>query len=159
MQANNESKINIKITNRKARHNYDIIESIEAGLVLFGSEVKSLRLGKASLVDAYGKVRKGEIWIIGMHIAQYEKATYQELDPLRNRKLLLHRNEIKKLIRKIEEKGLTLIPLCIYFKNNRAKLELGIARGKKQYDKKVEIARRDAKRDMEREHKKFKFKL
>jgi SsrA-binding protein len=154
-----KSGTNINITNRKARHDYEIIESIEAGLVLLGSEVKSLRGGKASLRDAYGRVIKGEIWVIGMHISQYEKSTTQELDPLRNRKLLLHKNEIKKLTRRIEEKGLTLIPLRIYFKNNKAKLELGIARGKRQFDKKVEIALRDAKRDMEREQKKFKFKL
>lgn len=154
-----KSETNINITNRKARHDYEIIESIEAGLVLIGSEVKSLRKGKASLRDAYGRVIKGEIWIIGMHISQYEKSTYQDLDPLRNRKLLLHKNEIKKLTRRIEEKGLTLIPLRIYFNNNKAKVEIGIARGKRQYDKKEEIARRDAKRDMDREQKKFKFKL
>ena len=154
-----KSETNINITNRKARHDYEIIETIEAGLVLLGSEVKSLRKGKANLRDAYGRVIKREIWVIGMHISQYEKSTYLELDPLRNRKLLLHKNEIKKLTRRIEEKGVTLIPLRIYFKNNKAKIELGIARGKRQYDKKVEIANRDAKRDMEREQKKFKFKL
>ena len=147
------------VTNRKARHEYEIIDRIEAGLVLHGTEVKSLRAGRANLGDAYAKVIKGEIWIIGMHISPYKQATFQNHDPLRDRKLLLHRKEIKKLARRVEEKGFTLIPLRLYFKNNIAKLELGLARGKRQYDKKVAIAQRDAKREMEKEQKKIKFKM
>jgi SsrA-binding protein len=147
------------VTNRKARHEYEIVDQIEAGLVLLGSEVKSLRAGRANLGDAYARVIKGEVWVIGMHISPYKEATFQNHDPLRDRKLLLHRNEIKKLARKVEEKGFTLIPLRLYFRNNIAKLDLGIARGKRQYDKKVAIAQKDAKREMEREQKKFKFKI
>ncbi len=149
----------VVVTNRKARYEYEITDSIEAGLVLVGSEVKSLRSGRANLSDAYARVIKGEIWIIGMHISPYKEATIQNHDPLRERKLLLHRNEIKKLSRKVEEKGFTLIPLRMYFKNNRVKVELGVARGKRQYDKKVAIAQKDARREMEREQKKFKFKI
>ena len=147
------------VTNRKARHDYYIIDEIETGIVLKGSEVKVLRAGKASLSDAYARIKGGEVWLIGMHIPPYEKASFQKEDPMRDRKLLLHKNEIKKLIRRVEEKGITLVPLRLYFKKNIAKLGLGIARGKRQYDKKAAIAQRDAKRDLEREQKKFKFKL
>jgi len=147
------------VTNRKARYEYEIIDQVEAGLVLVGSEVKSLRAGRANLGDAYGRVIKGEVWIIGMHISPYKEATFQNHEPLRDRKLLLHRSEIKKLTRRVEEKGFTLIPLRLYFRKNVAKLELGIVRGKRQYDKKVAIAQKDAKRDLEREQKKFKFKI
>jgi SsrA-binding protein len=147
------------ISNRKARHEYEIIDSTEAGLVLLGSEVKSLRAGRANLSDAYARVINGEIWIIGMHISAYKEATYQNHDPLRERKLLLHKNEIKKLTRRVEEKGYTLIPLRVYFRRNIAKVEIGFARGKRKYDKKTDIADRDAKRDIEREQKKFKFKI
>ena len=147
------------VTNRKACHQYEIVDHIEAGLVLVGSEVKSLRAGRANLADAYARVINGEVWVIGMHISQYKEAASQNHDPLRDRKLLLHRSEIKKLARRIDEKGFTLIPLRLYFKKNMAKLELGIARGKRQYDKKIAIAQKDAKREMEREQKKFKFKI
>jgi SsrA-binding protein len=147
------------VTNRKARHDYEITDSIEAGIVLLGSEVKSIRAGRANLSDSYARVIKGEVWLIGMHVSPYKEASLQNHEPLRDRKLLLHRNEIKKLSRKIDEKGFTLIPLKIYFKANRAKIELGIARGKRQYDKKISIAQKDAKREMEREQKKFKFKI
>ena len=153
------SEEKLVVTNRKARHQYEIIDHIEAGLVLVGSEVKSLRAGRANLADAYARVIHGEVWVIGMHISQYKEATSQNHDPLRDRKLLLHRSEIKKLARRIDEKGFTLIPLRLYFRKNMAKLELGIARGKRQYDKKLTIAQKDAKRDMEREQKKFKFKI
>lgn len=155
-----EEKQEIKniVTNRKARHNYEITSSVEAGLVLRGSEVKSLRQGKSSLSDSYATVKKGEIWVVGMHIAQYKEATFENHDPLRERKLLLHKQEIKKLNRQIQEKGVTLIPLKLYFKNNIVKMELGLARGKRKYDKKEAIAQRDIKRDMEREQKQFKFK-
>ena len=155
----NEDFIKVIVTNRKARHNYEITSSLEAGLVLQGSEVKSLRAGKASLVDAYGRIRNGELWIIGMHIAQYKEATFANHEPTRDRKLLLHKQEIKKIKRKVEEKGITLVPLKLYFKNNIAKLELGIARGERKYDKKVTIAERDAKRDAQREQKQYKYKI
>jgi SsrA-binding protein len=147
------------VTNRKARHDYDIIDRMEAGIALAGSEVKSLRAGKANLGDAYGTVRKGEVWLVDMHISAYEKATAQAPDPLRERKLLLHRSEIKRLARRMQEKGFTLVPLRLYFKNNRVKVELGVARGKRKYDKKAAIAERDAKRDLDREQKQFKCKL
>jgi SsrA-binding protein len=147
------------VSNRKARHEYEIVDQIEAGLVLKGSEVKSLRAGRANLADAYARVIKAEIWVINMHISAYKEATDQNHEPLRDRKLLLHRSEIRKLARRVEEKGFTLIPLRVYFKNNKAKVEIGIALGKRQYDKKTTIAERDAKRDLEREQKKFKFKL
>ena len=147
------------VTNRKARHEYEILDQVEAGLVLLGSEVKSLRSGRANLADSYARVIKGEVWVIGMHISTYQEATSQNHDPLRDRKLLLHRSEIKKLTRRVNEKGFTLIPLRLYFRKNIAKLELGIVRGKRQYDKKVAIAQKDAKREMEREQKKFKFKI
>ena len=155
----NEDFIKVIANNRKARHNYEITSSLEAGLVLQGSEVKSMRAGKASLVDAYGRIRNNELWIIGMHIAQYKEATFANHEPTRERKLLLHKQEIKKIKRKVEEKGITLVPLKLYFKNNIAKIELGIARGKRKYDKKVSIAERDAKRDIQREQKQFKFKI
>ncbi len=147
------------VSNRKARHEYEIIDQVEAGLVLLGSEVKSLRAGRANLADSYARVIKGEIWVIGMHISTYKEATFQNHDPLRDRKLLLHRSEIKKITRRVHEKGFTLIPLRLYFRKKIAKLELGIVRGKRQYDKKVAIAQKDAKREMEREQKKFKFKI
>ena len=155
----NEDHIKVIAVNRKARHNYEITSSLEVGLVLQGSEVKSMRAGKASLVDAYGRIRNGELWVIGMHIAQYKEATFANHDPIRERKLLLHKQEIKKIKRRVEEKGVTLIPLKLYFKNNIAKIELGIARGKRKYDKKVTIAERDVKRDLQREQKQFKFTI
>ena len=110
----------VVVTNRKARYEYEIIDSVEAGLVLVGSEVKSIRSARVNLSDSYARVIKGEIWVIGMHISPYMEATTQNHDPLRERKLLLHRNEIKKLSRRVQEKGFTLIPLRIYFKNNKA---------------------------------------
>jgi SsrA-binding protein len=143
------------VTNRKARHEYEIIDRIETGLVLLGSEVKSLRDGKASLADAYARVMDGEVWVIGMHISPYKQANFEPADPLRDRKLLLHKREIKKLNRQVMEKGITLIPLRLYFKNNIAKVELGLCRGKRQYDKKRTIAQRDAQREMQREEKEF----
>jgi SsrA-binding protein len=149
----------IIVNNRKARFEYEIIDSIEAGIVLLGSEVKSLREGKANISDSYARIKDGELWIIGMHISHYKQNTINILDPLRDRKLLLHKNEIKRLARRVEEKGMTLVPLRLYFNQNIAKIELGIARGKRQYDKKATIAEKDAQRDLEREQKKYKFKL
>jgi SsrA-binding protein len=157
--ADREKTTKTVVTNRKARHNYEIVDSIEVGIVLLGSEVKSLREGKANLADAYARIKNGEVWVVGVHISQYKQNTIQILDPLRDRKLLLHKAEIKKLLRRVDEKGMTLVPLRLYFKGNIAKIELGIARGKRQYDKKTAIAQKDAKRDLEREQKKYKFKL
>lgn len=156
LRMNEEKNI---VSNRKARYEYEIVDKIETGLVLVGSEVKSLRAGRVNIADAYARVIKGEMWVTGMHISSYKEATYQNHDPLRDRKLLLHQSEIKKLTRKVEEKGFTLIPLRLYFKKNIVKMELGVARGKRQYDKKVTIAERDAKRDLDREEKKLKYKI
>jgi SsrA-binding protein len=150
MAAKEESDEKVVTTNRKARHEYFILESFEAGIVLTGTEVKSLRQGNANLTDGYATVRNGEVWLSGMHISPYEQGSYANVDPIRERKLLLHRTEIRKLVSKTREKGLTLIPLKIYFKKNIAKVQLGICKGKKAYDKRQAIAQRDAERDLRR---------
>lgn len=137
--------------NRKARHNYLILETWEAGIVLQGTEVKSLRQGKANLKDSYARVENGEVVLFEFHIGAYEKSGYAGHDPVRPRKLLLHKSEIRKLTGKVEEKGLTLIPLKVYFKGGKAKIEIALARGKKQYDRRADIAKRDADREVERE--------
>lgn len=137
--------------NRKARHDYAIEETFEAGIVLTGSEVKSLRKGRASLADAYARVRKGEIWLEQAHIPPYDEASYQNHEPLRSRKLLLHATQIAELTRALEAKGFTLVPLKLYFKGNKVKVELGLAKGKKAYDKRQAITARDAARDMARQ--------
>jgi SsrA-binding protein len=139
-------------TNRKALHDYFIIDRFETGIVLRGTEVKSLRLGSANLQDGYAVIRGGEIWIIGLHISPFEKGNINNHDPRSERKLLLHRSEIRKLIGQTTEKGLTLVPLRIYFKNNIAKLELAIARGKKEYDKRASIAKREIERQLRRDY-------
>ena len=136
--------------NRKAYHLYHIEESFEAGIVLKGSEIKSIREGKVNLSDAYAKPENGELWLHNSHIASYDAASYNTHEPTRPRKLLLHRKEINSLVGKVVQKGLTLVPLKLYIKHGVAKLELGVARGKKVYDKKEAIARRDADREMER---------
>jgi SsrA-binding protein len=133
-------------TNRKARHDYLILETVEAGLVLRGAEVKSLRQGNASLVDGYASIKGGEGWLVGVHISPYEHGSIADHDPIRPRKLLLHRKEIRKLFGRLSERGLTVIPLKLYFKNGVAKVLLGVARGKKQYDKRQDISKRDAER-------------
>lgn len=133
-------------TNRKARHDYTILETYEAGLVLTGTEVKSLRNGRANLTDGYATIKGGEVWLIGMHISPYEQGSYANVDPLRSRKLLLHKKEIRKLTSKLTQKGLTLIPLKVYFKHNIAKVLLGLGQGKRAYDKRHDIAKRDAER-------------
>lgn len=138
------------VDNRRARHEYHIKENYEAGLVLMGTEVKSLRMGKGNLQDAYATVRDGEVWVNNFHISPYDKGNRFNHDPLRPKKLLLHRKEINRLLGLQREKGLTLIPLKIYFKEGRAKMDLAVAVGKKLYDKREDIASRDAKRDMER---------
>ncbi len=136
--------------NRKARHEYSIVQTYEAGIVLQGTEVKSLRAGKANLVDSYANLKNGEVWLIGAHISVYEQGNINNHEPTRTRKLLLNKNEIRKLIGKVKEKGLTLIPLRLYFKNGKVKVELALAKGKKVYDKRESIAKRDMKRDQER---------
>jgi SsrA-binding protein len=136
--------------NRKARHDYHLLERIEAGLVLTGSEVKSMREGRATIQRAYADVRDGEAWLIGAHIAPYEQATIEPHDPDRDRKLLLHRRQIDSLFGKVHERGLTLVPTKLYFKNGRAKVELALARGKEARDKRRDIAKREADRQIER---------
>ena len=138
-------------SNRQARHEYFILEALEAGLALTGTEIKSIRAGKVNLRDAYARVENGEIWLHGMHIAPYEQAGgLFQLDPLRARKLLLHRREIGRLRAELGQKGLTLVPLRLYLKRGRAKVEVGLAKGKKLYDKRATMAERDARRDVER---------
>ncbi len=137
-------------SNRKAFHEYFITQKIEAGISLLGTEVKALRNGKANLVDAYATIKNGEVWLLNAHIGFYDHGNINNHEPLRKRKLLLHRNEIKKLTTKLREKGFTLIPLRLYFSNGKVKVELGLARGKKSYDKREAIAKRDAQRDLDR---------
>ncbi len=143
-------EIRVIVRNRRATFTYEILEKIEAGLVLRGSEVKSLRAGKVSLSDAYATEDGGEIFLLNLHIAPYDKATCEAHDPLRRRKLLLHRRQIQKLLGKIRERGLTLIPLQIYFREGTAKVEIGLARGRRKYDKREAIAKKDLRRDLER---------
>ena len=141
-------------TNRKARHEYEVLETLEAGLVLKGPEVKSLREGKVGFQDAFARLEGGEIWLHSLHISPYEQANRFNEDPLRVRKLLLNRHEIRRLVGKVEEKGLTLIPLEIYFRGGHAKVTLGLARGRKLYDKREKLKRRtqddEARRAMDR---------
>ena len=136
--------------NKKARHDYHIDETYEAGLALVGTEVKSLRAGRASLVDAYGRIKDGEVWLEGVHIPEYDQGSWTNHEPRRSRKLLLHRAEIAKLIGKTKESGLTLVPLSLYFKDGKAKVEIALARGKKAYDKRQTLAARDAEREIAR---------
>ena len=143
--------IKIITQNRKARYDYHIMETWEAGIVLQGTEVKSLREGKANLKDRYARLEKGEIYLYQFHISAYEKGGYTNHNPLRPRKLLFQKKEIRKLTGRVEEKGLTLVPLKVYFKRGIAKIEIALAKGKKQYDRRNDIARRDANRDIERE--------
>ncbi len=140
-------------TNRRARHKFELIEKFETGIVLRGTEVKSLRNGKAQMVDAYAVVDDGEVWLRNLHIPPYEPASRENHEPERPRKLLLHRREIERLIGKSAERGLTLIPTRIYFKGPRAKVELALARGKEGSDRRQEIAERDVRREVEREFK------
>ena len=130
--------------NRKARHDYTVLETIEAGLALQGTEVKSLRAGRASLVDGFAMIDNGEVWLHNVHIPEYDRGSWTNHTPRRVRKLLLHRGEIERLIGKTKESGLTLVPLSIYFKDGKAKVELALARGRKAYDKRQAIAKRDA---------------
>lgn len=134
------------IRNRKALHDYHILDRWEAGIALLGSEVKSLREGKAQLRDAYGKITGGEVYLVGVHISAYDPASRENHDTVRDRKLLMHRREIRKLIGKVVEKGLTLVPLSMYFKNGKVKVELALATGKRQYDKRAAIKEKDIRR-------------
>lgn len=138
-------------TNRKARHNYSIIDVYEAGVQLVGTEVKTLREGKASLVDAFATVDDGEVWLRGVHIPQYDHGTWTNHAPLRNRKLLLHRAQIDMLVGKTCDGNLTLVPLSLYFLDGKVKVELALARGKQAHDKRQDIAKRDASREITRE--------
>ena len=147
--------IKIIAVNRKARHNYFIEDEYEAGLVLKGTEVKSLRLGKANLKDSYARIKDGEVFVYQMHIGPYPFAYYDNHDPLRPRKLLLHKREIKRLYGKVNEKGHTLVPLKLYFKNGKVKMSLALAKGKRKYDKREAIKRRDEQRELERERKHY----
>ena len=133
--------------NRKARYDYAIEETWEAGLVLVGTEVKSLRAGRASLVDGFGEIERGEAYLLGVHIPEYTEGTWTNHEPRRRRKMLLHQHEIDKMEGKVRERGFTLIPLSIYFKDGKAKVEIGLARGKKSYDKRHAIAERQANRE------------
>jgi SsrA-binding protein len=137
-------------TNRRARHEYEILETFEAGLVLRGTEVKSLRTGQVNFKDSYATVRNGELWLLGCHISPYSHGTDANHDPERDRKLLLHRREITRLSGKIAERGLTVVPLKLYFKAGRAKIEIGLARGKKLHDKRATLRERETRREMDR---------
>jgi len=137
-------------TNRKAYHDYFVDETIEAGIVLVGSEIKSIRAGQVNLRDSFVAIRDGEAWMVGAHIAGYHQASYQDHDPRRDRKLLLHQREIQRWRVKTEQRGFTIIPLKLYLKNNRAKVEIGLARGKHTYDKREAIAERETQRDLRR---------
>jgi len=137
-------------SNRRARHDYEIVDKFEAGMVLLGPEVKSLRNGKANLTDGYAFVRRGEVWLASVHIGPYDKAWRDNVEPRRERKLLLNRAEIHRLTGKVAERGLTLIPLELYFKNGRAKVQLGLCRGKQRHDKRHAIKDREMQRDLQR---------
>lgn len=147
-----DKKINIKILaqNKKARHEYFILETYECGIELCGTEVKSMRLGKVNMTDAYASINNFEVWIKGMNVSPFEKGNIFNRDPLRERKLLMHKHEILKLSQKIKEQGLSLIPLKVYLKGSLVKVELALVKGKKLYDKREDIAKRDAKRHMDR---------
>ena len=136
--------------NRKARHDYLIEDTFEAGMVLMGTEVKSLRAGRASLVDGYASIKDGEVWLHNVHIPEYTQGTWNNHEPRRPRKLLLHREQIRKLINKTQETGLTIVPLALYFQDGYAKVEIAVAKGKKNYDKRQALAERQAKREADR---------
>ena len=148
--------IKLIANNKKAYHDYFILEKYEAGISLAGTEVKSIRMGKCSIKESYVEIKDGEVFIVGMHISPYEKGNIFNKDPLRVRKLLMHRYEIRRLQGKLKEKGLTMVPLRVYFKNSLVKVEIGLARGKKLYDKRQDIARKDTRREAERD---FKVKM
>jgi SsrA-binding protein len=150
MGARKDEGEKIVATNRKARHDYELLERFETGIMLTGDEVKSLRAGRASLVDAFARVYSGEIWLEGMHIPPYEQGDKRTHLPVRPRKLLLHRREIESIARDLAEKGLSLVPLRVYFTHGMAKVEVALARGKRRYEKRQSIAKREAQREMQR---------
>ncbi|MBI3586671.1 MAG: SsrA-binding protein SmpB [Ignavibacteriales bacterium] len=143
-----EHEERIAVSNRKARHDYHILETLEAGIALKGTEVKSLRKGNGNLQDSYAMIKNGEVWLHGLHVSPYEQGNINNHDPRRIRKLLLNKKEIRKLLTKVQEKGLSLIPLALYFKGPYAKVQLAVAQGKKSYDKREAIKQREAKRDI-----------
>ena len=149
------SKESVKLVanNTKAYHDYFIEDKYEAGIELFGTEVKSIRMGKCSIKESFIRIEKGQVYIYGMHISPYEKGNIFNKDPLRVRRLLMHKTEIRRLESKLAEKGLTLVPLQVYFKGSLVKVEVGLARGKKLYDKRQDIAKKDARREVERDYK------
>lgn len=146
-----KEEMKLVANNKKAYHDFFIEETYEAGLVLHGTEVKSLRMGKCSIKEAFIRIENGEVYIYGMHISPYEKGNIFNKDPLRIKKLLLHKQQIRKLIGNSSEKGYTIVPLKVYFSNGRAKIEIGLAKGKKLYDKRQDIAKKDQKREAEKE--------
>jgi len=143
-------KNGVLVENRKAWHDYEIMESFEAGLVLTGTEIKSLRAGKGNLSDSYARIEKGEVWVVNMHISPFEQGNRANVDPLRPRKALMHQEEIRRLVGKTREKGFSLIPLKVFLSHGYAKIELALARGKRQYDKREAIAERETARERER---------
>ena len=148
--SNRQAGRKIIASNRKARHDYSIVDVFEAGVMLTGTEVKSLRLGRASLLDGFATIDDGEIFLRNVHIPEYEQGSWTNHEPRRVRKLLLHRGEIERLVGKTKESGLTLVPLALYFSNGKVKVELALARGKRSYDKRQDLARRDADREVAR---------
>lgn len=148
-----KTSIKLIANNKKAYHDFFIEDTFEAGISLHGTEVKSLRMGKCSIKEAFVRIENGEVFVYGMHISPYEKGNIFNKDPLRVKKLLMHRYEINKLMGKIKEKGLTLVPLKVYFKGSLVKVEIGLARGKKLYDKREDIAKKDQRREVEKEFK------
>ncbi|MCX7852211.1 MAG: SsrA-binding protein SmpB [Caldilineales bacterium] len=150
-----ENAVKVIATNRKAYHDYEVIETLEAGMVLTGTEIKSIRAGKVNLTDGFVLIRDGEAWLLNVHIAPYSHGARDNHEPKRERKLLLHRFEINRLATKVAERGWTIVPLRLYLRNNRAKVEIGLVRGKRLYDKRATIARRDAERELERALKEY----
>ncbi len=146
-----EDGIRIIAQNRKARYDYHALDTWEAGIALQGTEVKSLRDGKANLLDSYARIDGGEVYLHNVHIGEYDQGNQFNHEPMRKRKLLLHRHEINRMRGRVEEKGLTLIPLKLYFKKGRAKIEIALAKGKREYDRRQDIAKKDARRDLERD--------
>ena len=151
MPESDSSAIKIVVRNRKARHEYHILETYEAGLVLQGTEVKSLRDGRANLQDSYARFDRGELWLLNLHVSPYEAGNRFNHDPLRPRKLLLNRKELRKLVGQVGQEGLTLVPLDIYFRRGRAKTTIGLVKGKQLHDKREDLKRREHQRDVERE--------
>ena len=148
-----KDSIKLIANNKKAYHDYFVEETYETGIALHGTEVKSLRMGKCSIKESFVRIEKGEVFIYGMHVSPYEKGNIFNRDPLRVKKLLLHKGEINKLVGKIAEKGYTLVPLKVYFKGSLVKVEIGLAKGKKLYDKRADIAKKDMRREAEKEFK------